>query len=208
MRILLVIPITGLSKANIDERLEFLQSIAFPGTEIAATQIKNGPPAIESQVDHEIAAPEILKLVKQAEEDGYDAAIIWCAGDPALAAARELVDIPVIGPGQSAMLIASMLGENPFRINPITPVLDLRKNLSKTIEELKELIQLAKEKGADAFYFGCLGLWGLGRTLRAETGLPIVDPGESSLKMAEIAVMLGLQHSRIAYPKYPPPHRT
>ena len=44
--------------------------------------------------------------VVQAERDGFDAVIIYCGDDPAVGAARELVDIPVIGPGKVAKMIA------------------------------------------------------------------------------------------------------
>lgn len=202
VRILLVIPITGLTKSHIEDRLRFLRSIAFEGTRIEATQVRQGPRAIESEVEAELAGPEILRLVKKAEQDGYEAVIIWCAEDPALAAARELVDVPVIGPNQSARLLASMLGKKPARIPAPLPVLELRRNLRKTIQRLKEAIEIERRKGADVFYLGCLGLWGLGRELRKEIGLPVIDPAEAALKMAETAVKLGLCHSRITYPKY------
>ncbi len=99
MRIRLIIPITGLTGEGIEERLSYLNEIADPGTEVEAVQVEVGPPAIESEADAVLAGPDVLRLVREAERDGVDVAIIWCGGDPALAAARELVDIPVIGPG-------------------------------------------------------------------------------------------------------------
>jgi len=111
-----VIPITGLSEGAIEERLEFLREIAELGTEVDAVQVAVGPPAIESEVDAVHAGPDVIRLVKEAETEGCDAVIIWCGGDPALEAARELVDIPVIGPGESMRAIASILGRRPCRI--------------------------------------------------------------------------------------------
>jgi allantoin racemase len=208
MRIRVVIPIMGLSAEAIEERMSYLRSIADPGTEVEAVQIREGPPAIESRVDKVEAAPEVLRLVKEAEEEGCDAVIIWCGGDPALEAARELADIPVIGPGEAMRLLASMMGEKPCCIIPDIPVLEMRKDLKRTMERVKEMIKERMERGeGDSFYLGCLALWGLGRRLREELEIPIVDGAEASLKMAEVAVKLGLKPSRITYPKYPPAHR-
>lgn len=208
MKIRIIIPITGLSKEAVDDRLRYLRGIADPGTEVDAVQIAKGPPAIESEVDNVEAGPEVLRLVKEAEEEGCDTVIIWCGGDPALDAARELVDIPVIGPGESMRLLASMLGKKPCRITPDIPVLEMRRDLDKTVSVIQSMVESKVENGeGDTFYLGCLALWGLGKTLRETLEVPILDGAEASLKMAEAAVKLGLCHSRIAYPKYPPSHR-
>ncbi len=45
-----------------------------------------------------------------AQEEGYDAVVIDATSDSAVLALRSLLDIPVIGPGRSAMLYALMLG--------------------------------------------------------------------------------------------------
>ncbi len=207
MRILVIVPITGLSKGAIEERMGFLRSMARPGTEVDYFQVEEGPPAIESEVDHVQASAEVLKHVKAAEDDGYDAIISWCGGDPGVEAARTMVDIPVIGPGEAMRLLASMVGKDVCNVPAPMPVLELRKDLDETFELVKESIEALKEEGFDSFYLGCLGMWGMGRPLREATGLPVIDGAEASLKMAEVAVELGLKPSRIAYPKYPPKHR-
>lgn len=203
-----MIPITGLSEDAIEERLEFLRGIAEPGTEVDAVQVAVGPPAIESEVDAAQAGPDVLHLVSEAEANGCDAVIIWCGSDPALEAARELVDIPVIGPGESMRAIASILGKKPCNITPEIPVLEMRSNLGRTIEAVKSMVVSKIEKGEwDVFYLGCLALWGIGKRLRETIGVPIIDGAETSLKMAEVVVKLGLRHNRITYPKYPPKRR-
>lgn len=207
MRILLIIPITGLTPEAIEERLVYLRSIARQGTEIDYVQVKKGPPAIESPVDHTQAAAEVIKHVKGAEEEGFDAVISWCGGDPGVEAARTMVDIPVIGPGESMRLLAATMGKNVGRVPAPLPVLDLRKDVDKTFQLVKQTIDSMKGEGYDTFWLDCLGMWGMGKPLREATGLPVIDGAEASLKMAETLVELGLKPSRIAYPKYPPPHR-
>jgi allantoin racemase len=208
LKIRLVVPITGLSGHAIEKRLEFLREIAEPGTIVDAVQVVMGPPAIESEVDAVYAGHDILRLVKEAEDDGCDAVIIWCGSDPALSAARELVDIPVIGPGESMRAMASILGKKPCCIVPDIPVLEMRENFEKTDETIRSLVSLKLERDeGDVFFLGCLALWGFGRRLRETLGVPILDGAEVSIKMAEVMVKLGLHHSRIIYPKYPPEHR-
>lgn len=51
----------------------------------------------------------------KAEKQGFDAAIIVCANDPALQQARQAVDIPVLGVAEAAMLFACQLG-NKFGV--------------------------------------------------------------------------------------------
>lgn len=207
MKILVIIPITGLKKADIEERMAFLRSIARPGTEVDYVQVEEGPPAVESLVDHTQASAEVLKYVKKAEEEGYDAIISWCGGDPGVEAARTLVNIPVVGPGESMRLLASVIGKKVCGVAPGLPVLETRIDLKKTKELLREAIEKRVKEGYDSFYLSCLALTGIGRDLREETGLLVIDGAEASLKMAELLVELKLKPSRIAYPKYPPQHR-
>jgi len=202
MRIRLIIPITGLTEEGVEERLSYLREIADPGTEIEAVQVEVGPPAIEAEADAVLAGPDVLRLVGEAERDGVDAAIIWCGGDPALAAARELVDIPVIGPGESMTALSMVLGRKPCRVVPEIPVLEMRKDLDRTVEALRmEIEKRIERREGDVFVLGCLALWGLGERFRESLGAPILDGAEASLKMAELMVKLGLRHSRIAYPR-------
>ena len=202
MRIRLIIPITGLTEEEVEERLGYLREIADLGTEVDAVQVEVGPPAIESEADAVFAGPDVLRLVGEAERDSVDAAIIWCGGDPALAAARELVDIPVIGPGESMTALSMVLGRKPCRVVPEIPVLEMRKDLDRTVEALRgEITERIEKREGDVFVLGCLALWGLGKRFRESLGVPILDGAEASLKMAELMVKLGLRHSRIAYPR-------
>jgi len=209
MKIRLIIPITGLTPEAIEERLTYLRTIAAPGTEVDAVQVSVGPPAIESKVDEVKAGPDILRLVEESEADGCDAVIVWCGSDPALEAARQLVDIPVIGPGEAMRAISIILGQKPCRITPDIPVLEMRVDLDRTIEDIRKKVESKIEEGeGDVFLLGCLALWGLGPRFREAIGVPVLDGAEASLKMAELIVSLGLTHSRVAYPRYPPEHRT
>ncbi len=53
---------------------------------------------------------ELMEEIVQAEKDGFDGVMIGCFFDPCLWQGREAVDIPVVGPGESSMLMACMMG--------------------------------------------------------------------------------------------------
>jgi allantoin racemase len=207
MRIHLAVPITGLNDSAIRLRTDFLTSIARSDTEITYSRVREGPPAIESSVDHTQAAAEVLKLVGPAEAAGADSIIIWCAGDPGLEAARTLVDVPVVGPGEAMRLLVQPLGKNPAVVQAPLPVLDLRVDIGKTLRSTKEAIYRLEKQGYDSFILDCLGMFGMGRPLREATKLPVIDPAEASLELAETMAHLHLTHSRTAYQRYPPLHR-
>ena len=59
---------------------------------------------------HALADSEILYMIIQAERDGFDGVVIACYHDPSLLAARQAVDIPVVGFGESSMLLALTMG--------------------------------------------------------------------------------------------------
>lgn len=53
----------------------------------------------------------VLDKILQAAEQGYDAVAIGCFLDPAMQEAREIVSIPVLGMGETCMLMACMFGQ-------------------------------------------------------------------------------------------------
>ena len=52
----------------------------------------------------------VLNKIVQAADQGYDAVAIGCFLDPAMQEARELVRIPVLGLGETCMMMACMYG--------------------------------------------------------------------------------------------------
>ena len=93
-----------------DHVRETLEKIKRPDTELFVTCPEHGPISIESAYDEALAAYHILPLVKQANDEGYDAVILACFSDPGLDAAKEISKIPVIGIEESTLHMAAMLG--------------------------------------------------------------------------------------------------
>ncbi|MDQ1128036.1 aspartate/glutamate racemase family protein [Microbacterium sp. SORGH_AS_0888] len=111
MRILLINPNT--SRAMTASIADAAREVAGPGVEIAAVcpAPGEGPDAVESHVDEVAAAAAVVELVRRdLARGGSDAYVIACFGDPGLDAARELVDVPVIGVAEAAMHLAAIAG--------------------------------------------------------------------------------------------------
>ena len=82
----------------------------LPGSNLKVECVANGTFSIESEYDMALAQPEVMRLIRDAEVDGADACMITCFGDPGGAGAKELVSIPVVGEGEAALHMASLLG--------------------------------------------------------------------------------------------------
>ncbi|MGQ0549521.1 MAG: aspartate/glutamate racemase family protein [Armatimonadota bacterium] len=106
-----------------EERRRYLQDAASPGVIVerlegfAPTVAR--PEVIESLYDEALLAPWNVEMAVEAERRGFDAVITGCAGDPGVEAAREMVRIPVIGPGQAALHTAAMLGYTFSVLSPL-----------------------------------------------------------------------------------------
>jgi allantoin racemase len=84
-----------------------------PDTELTFRFPRRGLANLEAQpysYMHALADSEILYMIMQAEREGFDGALIACYHDPSLMAARQAVDIPVVGFGESSMLLALTMG--------------------------------------------------------------------------------------------------
>ena len=109
MRIDVIMVITGLHESELEQRRAAVAGYASPGTDVRLVVTPQAPASVESFAELELAAPGILQRVVEAERDGADAVVVWGGHDPSLDAARELVSIPVIGPGMASMYLAAAL---------------------------------------------------------------------------------------------------
>ncbi|MFB0543634.1 MAG: aspartate/glutamate racemase family protein [Candidatus Bathyarchaeia archaeon] len=202
-----------------------------PGTEIDSARIEKGPSSIESRYDEILAIPEIVKRVKEAEEEGVDACVINCFGDPGVRASREVVKIPVLGPCESSLLVAASLC-NKFSVVTVLknvigmieenakiyglsgklasvravdiPVHELHRDNERTARALLEEGKKAlEEEGAEVLILGCTGMTGMAERLSKELGVQVIDPLPTAVKFAETLVALGLSHSKLAFPTPP-----
>ncbi|MBX5470244.1 MAG: hydantoin racemase [Thermoleophilaceae bacterium] len=80
------------------------------GTELEIRHLEDCPRNIDYYVPKHLVEVEVLKAVVQAERDGFDAFVIGCCYDPALTQARELTDMPVVGPLEASAMLSRPFG--------------------------------------------------------------------------------------------------
>ncbi|CUH80967.1 Asp/Glu/Hydantoin racemase [Tropicibacter naphthalenivorans] len=89
------------------------RAAAASDVQVIAGQSAMGPAAIEGPFDGALAVPGMLSQMQTAERDhGALAHIIACFDDTGLDAARALLNGPVVGLGEAAMHVASLLGHS------------------------------------------------------------------------------------------------
>ena len=81
-----------------------------PETEMEIAHLEDCPRNIDYYVPKHLVEVDVLRAVLEADRDGFDAFVIGCCYDPALAQARELTDMPVIGPLEASVLLARLFG--------------------------------------------------------------------------------------------------
>jgi allantoin racemase len=119
VELLYLIPGDGMPDDEIKRREEVTNSLARPGTKITVEEVGEGPLSIESEIEAYMSIGPLLKwLFRHRKDNKFDAIIIGCAGDPGLGPARELMDIPVIGPAESSYHIACMVADRFSVISP------------------------------------------------------------------------------------------
>jgi allantoin racemase len=186
--------------------------------------------AIEDEYGLAYAFPREAKVVVEAEEDGYDAIILACGGDPGLFAVFEAVSIPVVGPGTAARHVCSLIShkftllttgketeinslldhENPNTLDRWVStrkigmgVIEVRERPEECYNATLEQARLAmREEGSDAFTYGCMSMafLDMDKRLEEELGVPFVNPAKVSVRIAEMMIDLGLKHNKISFP--------
>lgn len=228
MRIKVIIP--NSSEEFRDEQADHRRQVAMEGTSVDVICLPKGPVSLESSADEAYAAPYLLDEIKKAEKEGYDAVTIDCAGDPALRAAREIANIPVVSGGEASRLLALALGDKFSVITVLSntvdiiksniiasqldgrlasvrsaevPVLELKDRERAKASILREARKAIEEDGADVIVLGCTGMAKLAKEIQEELGVPVVEPATAAIKLAEMLVQMGLSHSKISF-KIPP----
>lgn len=215
MRLLLVNP-------NISEDVTAVMATearrsASAGTEIVAATARFGVLYIENRVEAAIAAHAVLDAIA-AHGPGMDGVIVSAFGDPGLAAARELLDIPVAGIAEAAFLMAWTLGRR-YSIVAMTPRLgtwfresaeehglagrlasvralaDGPTDIARAKEELRErlvaeALKAVESDGAEVVVLGGGPIAGLAREVADRIPVPTIDGVSCAVRLAEALVGL------------------
>lgn len=204
MKICLIVPIITKRLIEKEEGRKRFEAYVRPDTEVDIVFLDYGPASIESRYDDVMAAPFVVKKAEWAEKNGYDAVVVSCMMDPGVKAAKEALDIPVVGPGEAARQIAPILGDKVGRIYPRgLTVLELVEEPEKTFNVLLENAKKALAEGAEVLILSCTGLTGMAKRLQDELGVPVLEGEGLALALAQLFVDVGLSQSKLAYRRPP-----
>ncbi|MFT4137259.1 aspartate/glutamate racemase family protein [Microbacterium sp.] len=202
MRITLINPNT--SRAMTAKIADAAREVAGPDVEIVVVCPAEGAAAIESHVDEVAAARAVIELIEaDVDAGGSDGYVVACFGDPGLDAARELVDVPVVGIAEAAMHVAALSGRSFAVVTTLSrtlgragdllarygmeracvaleatgiPVLDLEDTASLAVDTIVEVAaQAVASARADVIVLGCAGMADLCATVSRRVGVPVVD---------------------------------
>jgi len=235
MKIKIIKALTGVTRETIEAEKATLRKYASPGTEFDIEAIKKGAETIESHFDEYLGAVDTFRLVKKAEQEGFDGVIITCFANANVDPSREIATIPVIGSGMAAMSVASLLGHGFSLITTSKAALyrhyheamklglagklvsiqrcdatvsDLIADRKNAVSSFLEAANRAIDDGADVIVPACFGMAGLAEELQAHLPVPVVDPAGAAIGIMETLVRLGLSQSKLAYPVPPKKKRS
>lgn len=215
MRILLANPNTS---EGVTRRLhEATAKVVAPGTTLIPLTAPRGLPYIASRAEAQIGGAIVLDMLAEHHR-AVDAAIIAAFGDPGLLGARELFDIPVVGMSEAAMLTACLLGRKFVIVTfaealkpwyqdcvemhglqsrcagvhalggPFSSILEVRDEMADLLVGLAN--RLVAEEDADVVIFSGAPLAGLTESVKHRIPVPVVDPIQAAVKLAETLVAL------------------
>lgn len=223
MRITLINPNT--SRAMTATIAAAAREVAGPEVDIVAVCPDEGPAAIESHVDEAFAAAAVIELIQRDQRaGGSDGYVIACFGDPGLDAARELVEVPVVGIAEAAMHVASLAGRSFGVVTTLSrtlgraqdllarygmqqacvsldaagiPVLDLEETGAESLEKIESAcLEAVRSRHADAIVLGCAGMANLCATLTTRVGVPVVDGVAAAVGLVAAMSRMGVGTSK------------
>ncbi len=223
MRIVIVNPNT--SAAMTATIAAAARQAASSTTEIVAVQPRSGPISIEGVYDGAIAVPGVVEEILHAEASGADAHVIACFDDTGLDAARSAAAAPVIGIGEAAFHVASLVSSRFTVVTTLArsvpiiernlamaglaarcarvratdiSVLALEDPASNARGRISDMIAAAiRDEGADGIVLGCAGMANLAGDLSATHGLPVIEGVAAATRLAEVLVGLRLSTSKL-----------
>ena len=190
-----------------------------PETTVEVVSLGRGPQHLEYHYYEALVLADVLHLVKRAEKEGYDAAVIGCFYDPGLREAREITErLVVTAPCEATLHVAASLG---YRFSIIVGrkkcipkmhenvvnygfgsrlasfksvdlgVHEFHKKPAETAARMRAASEEAIENDlAEVIIFGCTIQFGFYKELQEELGIPVIDAVLAPFKYAEFRIEL------------------
>jgi Hydantoin racemase len=189
------------------------------GPVIDCATLAEGPPGIETQVHVDTVVEPLLRLA-QRESNATSALVIACFSDPGLYSLREALDMPVFGIAESGFSAGADQGRplwNHLHPAPLHPAASPicrrprprrptrrrpghrdggerpRPGRSRPGAPRRGGRQLKEEDGADVLLLGCAGMARYRKALQDRLGIPVVDPVQAAVGLAQLALQLESQ---------------
>ncbi len=229
MKILIINPNT--SEQMTDKIRTVAEAVKRDDCQVTVVCPEHGPITIESSYDEAYAIGPTTDLVKQANQEDYDAIILACFCDVGIEAAKEISSIPVLSLEEATLSVAILLGDKFGILTEKRPRVAMKKRHVRRYGLLERLAsirplelsvaeldadpertkaagialarRMVEEDGAEVIIMGCAAMAGYSDSLERELQIPILDPLKITLKITEAIVDAGLTHSRVGL--YAPP---
>lgn len=172
----------------------------FPMLEVESRCIPHQPEGIHDDATMALGAPKVVALAREMWQEGFEAIVVSCAGDPGVEQARREVPIPVVGAGESTAALSLFYGSRPAvlgitadvpagfqrtlgpalvssdRGDGVESVLDLMT--AQGCAATSEAAKRQKAMGADVIALSCTGMSTIriAPELERELGIPVLDP--------------------------------
>ncbi|MEM3832488.1 MAG: aspartate/glutamate racemase family protein [Thermoprotei archaeon] len=220
MRILVINPV-GTDRWDEKDK-NICKDFTSPDTQIDVVSLPEGPLSVETPENEAQIIPLVIKTAIEYYKK-YDAIVVNCYLDPAVDLLKGIIRIPVVGPCEASLALASMIGkkigivtvsnkaiwmiedrveELAFKDKVIhisgipLGVLSLDEDIKRTKALVIEETKNAIKNGAEVIVLGCTGLTGLAKEIQNIVGIPVIDPTGAAIKVAEGLVKLNLYNSR------------
>lgn len=213
-RILVISPIStpGLGK----DLLTYLQTCSDGESYFDIESLADGPSSIELLSDEVTARVGVIEKARQAAGN-YDGIVVNCFADPGVLAARAASGLPVVGPGESSMLLATFVGHKFGVISVLRNskawvelqaaalgvssrlayssgidlgVLELAGDHERTCDLILAEAEKALDAGAEVIVLGCTGMVRVARAVGERLSVPVIEPLSAAVRTVEALVDL------------------
>ena len=195
------------------------------GTRLNLTVLNpdHGPASIEGFYDEAMSMAGLLEVISAyPKADGF---VIACFDDTGLDAARCLTSAPVVGIGEAAYHMASMIANKFGVVTTLSrsvpalehnlmryglaarcsgvrasdiPVLELEAGNSDALSRINaEVRQAIDVDKAEAIVLGCAGMSDLQAHLAQKHQVPVLEGISCAIRLVESMIALGLENSKI-----------
>jgi allantoin racemase len=220
MRLLLANPNT--TAAVTETCAAAARAAAAPGTEVVPVTAEFGAAIINSRTENAIAGHAMVQLLAE-HADRADAVLLAVSYDTGLMAAREMLDIPVVGMTEAGMLAALLVGARfglvTFGTAQVYRELVAERGLMSRFAGLRSIETsaaavysdagsvearvaaaaraLAEEDGAEAVVLCGAAMAGMGARLSEAVSVPLLDGISCGVPLCEMLVRLRLRAPQI-----------